>query len=264
MRLNLMIPYYYTLKTRCKDKISKITYILSNIIPIILYNITILKEEKLIYIFLNSIFVLCSYISIYEIGYIYNDVITIEKEENPTLRLKSKDLNIIKENLENIFLSKVFISIFLMIIIKLIAQKINIFLYFILCISTLLVYYVHNNVRNTKINYLTFFLLSTLRFFTPISLFLFKESIFIYLFDIVVINSLIRNFEIIGYKKYYVKNLNIYLRRHGFRVIYYIFLIIFNLVNNKGIVYYMLFYRTLIYILNFFRNYLKKGKKIKV
>lgn len=261
MKLNLVVPYYYTLKTRTKGKIDKITYILNNIVPIVLYNITILKEEKLVYIFLNSVLVLSSYISIYEIGYIYNDVITIEKEENPTLRLKIEELNIIKKNIKTIFLLKIIISISLIIIINLIFIRKDNKPYLIGCILTLLVYYIHNNVRNARINYITFFLLSTLRFFTPISLFLFKENIFRYLLDVILTNSLIRNFEIIGYKKYFIKNINIYKKRHGFRVIYYIILILFNIVGNKCVIYYMLIYRSSIYGLIFLKKYLKKGEK---
>lgn len=270
----IILPFYYTFKTRYNSISGKIGYILTNILPIYLYIYTFLKEKSLLKITIITLIAMCSYMSIYEIGYIFNDTITIKKEKNPTLRLTFQEILSVQKKIKKIVVQKIIVSLIFIFFLKLILKEINIYNYIITFMLTISVYCIHNFYRNSKITYITFFLLSTLRFFSPVSFVLPLKLNFSYLIPIVLYNSLIRNFEQIGNEKYKFKKLNINKNKNGFRVGYYLLMICilklypeFLLKNFKNVLYYLFIYRVLIYLflklkLNLLNNLIMKKDSI--
>ncbi|MGL4934738.1 MAG: hypothetical protein ACRC51_04620 [Cetobacterium sp.] len=253
-----------------KTNLQKVAYIFTYIIPVVLMGL--LNSTKLLMIedLLKIILSILICIGIYEIGYILNDTISIKKEKNPTLRLEENEIKYIQKNINKILILKFVVSTLLFIILKL-AFNLVLVRYVLVVVLILAVYYIHNNFRNNKITYITFFCLSTLRFFTPN--YLLAESnneIINLLLSTVLLFSLIRNFEEIGHKKYYIKNINIHKIRHEFRVGYYLAVLLivtliskvyirYSLQNIKLIIGYLLLYRFTICIL---LKYKKRRRKI--
>lgn len=252
------IPLYYTYKSRMKTNLQKVAYIFTYIIPVVLMGLLNSTKFLIIEDVLKIILSILICMEIYEIGYILNDTISIKKEKNPTLRLEENEIKYIQKNINKVLILKFIVTTVLYIILKLIFN-LSLIKYIIVVILILGVYYIHNNFRNNKVTYITFFCLSTLRFFTPNYLLAHSNNeILNLLLSTVLLFSLIRNFEEIGHKKYYIKNINIHKIRHGFRVGYYLIVLLvvttlqnlnYNLKNIELLIYYLLIYRLSIYIL---------------
>lgn len=74
------IPPVYTLKSRILTKSERISWLV--IFPLFLTFVTLMMNGSLVDLLLHFFAVM----SFYEVGYLFNDFITTQKEENPTLR----------------------------------------------------------------------------------------------------------------------------------------------------------------------------------
>lgn len=258
-----IFPFYYTFHSRCKKASEKISYIFSNLIPIVIVYFLYGRENSFHTIykdFILIIFSIFSFIEFYEIGYILNDVFTIKKEKNPTLRLTEEENKYVENNIYRILFWKLLVSMSFYFFIYYLSKKLILMHYIVTSILTLFVFYVHNNFRNNKVTFLTFFLLSVLRFSSPVLILINRHKILTVILIFIITNSLIRNFEQIGYKKYFIKNINIYKIKDKFRVYYYLSLLLLinilsfifhiNIVKINYILLYMLTYRVLTYVIS--------------
>ena len=148
-----IIPFYYTFYTRIKGKSKRIAYIFTFILPIYIYIIAFNRSFTLID-FIASILGFIGLMSIYEVGYINNDVITIQYEKNPTLRLKEDEIFYARERIGKIRAIKYIIA--LIIIGILVMLNCNYIYYTIGLILIYIVYLAHNKVRDKK-SIITFF-----------------------------------------------------------------------------------------------------------
>lgn len=260
-----MIPLYYTFYSRYKNKFSKIAYIFSSIVPIFVLNFEVNIEKNTLKGMILLFFSILSIMSIYEIGYILNDSLTVKKEINPTLRLSEKERQILENNILMVILEKILISV---LIFKLLRMYTDVsWIKYIMSISFLLgIYFLHNNIRRVKINFFTFMGLSFCRFFMPVYL-ITKNINILFVFLVFLELVLVRNIELIG-KKYKLFNINIYQNRDFFRVIYYLVLLllydIFKInLQFKILLYYLLGYRFLGYLFVKLKNKEKRFLKKK-
>lgn len=264
--IKYIIPFYYTFYTRIKGKSKRIAYLFTFILPIILFAFTTLKQSnvELISGFIAFVIALLGTMSVYEIGYIRNDVFTTKKEINPTLRLSKDECTFVEKNIKSILIFKYLIAIISVIIVFLFGLQGLIYLAGLILIE--IFYYLHNNIRS-RWSILTFFVLSTLRYCVP--LLIFKENVLVVVSVFILVISIPRTLEKAGEKKYKIKfMITIFdtLSKDLFRVIYYLALSVNILAqvmegNIKSVyvimsVYYLL-YRGLIWIAILSKKYRK-------
>lgn len=246
-----IIPFYYTFSKRLNNLFLIGSFILSYIIPIFILSFELKYKENILIFTFNVLLNIAAYTSIYEIGYIMNDVITVKREKEPTIRLCEHERRSIEENIVKICFSKIMISLLLFEILKKI-NHVNNYKYILVILATLIIYCIHNLIRDNRINFFTFMFLSFLKFVSPIYLLygVIDEKIIAQIFLYLVI---IRNFELIG-KKYRFLSINFYKIKDKFRVFFYFFIIIFTFIfkleiKDNIVLFYLFVYRLMGYLI---------------
>ncbi|AWS49984.1 hypothetical protein AM461_03775 [Providencia rettgeri] len=157
MFIEFFIPFLYSFKTRFKRNIKLISWCLIYIVP--------LTFIAYIYSGSHGIIITCINITlvytVYEIGYIFNDVYTIKKESQPTLRLSLLERQYCESNLFFILLIRIIISTIL--ILFLYYLDFNYIYSLIVASLILLTYIIYNSIRNIG-NLFLHFILVNLRY----------------------------------------------------------------------------------------------------
>ncbi|WP_066875150.1 hypothetical protein [Clostridium mediterraneense] len=259
-----IIPFLYTFYTRTKGNSKKVAYLFTFIIPVFLFAYAMLYKSNIspVTIGVGVIVALIGTMSIYEIGYIRNDVFTIKTEKNPTLRLSKDELTYVEKNITTILIVKYIIAILSVIIIYFLKLEYIQFLIALVLIE--IFYFMHNKVRG-RLSILSFFILSTLRYIT--ALMIFKGNVLLTIAVFIVAISIPRTFEKASEKKFNIKYLAF--MRDGtvelnlVRFLYYIALLINVLAEymmlHTGIIFiiltlYYLIYRGLIALVIFMKS----------
>lgn len=178
--LKYFIPFYYTIHSRSKG-IHFLSYFLMVLIPsffILMSNDFLIFDCKLCVLYFIAF---TGMLSIYEIGYIWNDAICIKKDPNPTKRINDEEINFLSKKIWPITIAKIIVSIAVVILLSNFREKYFIILYEISLLLLLIIYIIHNHFRNW-INYITVFLLTTLNY--SCTLFLLSDEKYL-LFNIV-------------------------------------------------------------------------------
>ena len=126
------------------------------------------------------------FICVYEIGYIFNDYVAVKYEDNPRLRNQDTSVN----NL--ILFGWITLRLAVFLIISLLFFEINrifISFYILLVIS----FFLHNQLKNTDLKYLTFINLSIFRFTAPWIFFVSREKVMLYLIPVFFFYVLFRS-----------------------------------------------------------------------
>lgn len=166
---------------------------------------------------------LCAMMSIYEVGYLENDIITTKNEKNPTKRLDEYSHNFLENNYYKIVSLKYFITLLIFILLLVLKASANIQLYIFQFILSLLIlrgiYLIHNKIRN-KYNILTFLGLVIFKHYSIILLFIpFDQSLFV----LMVLLILFCGQRLIEYASKKRFGLNIHIGNLDvFRVYYYL------------------------------------------
>ena len=266
---NFYIPFYYLFYTRLKTKMEIISWFLIFIIPqfFITYSYNQIELEIFFPIFMISQII---FHTLYEIGYLENDIITTKKEKNPTLRLDKKSFSYIESNYNKIKFFKYLIIILFTIIVYYIESNIETETFLNPFICLLLVnrvfFYIHNNLRN-RFNIITFFILSISKYIFPLLLFIDLMNAFYPILLSIITFPLLRTLEICMLKRHKLaifKSQNLDLDK--FRILYYFSNIIIciiiwqilplsyeNFLVSILVLFYFAFYRVSTYFL------IKKG-----
>lgn len=190
-----------------------------------LYIVLVVGEsslETVCYWFVSFVVVFC----FYECGYIFNEVVSVRYEENPTIRIPHPFFSDILKHLENLVTLRIVIgtigSWFL-----LIRYPYNWELYILEVLLLLSVYTIHNFFRG-RINAITMPLEVTLKYMIPITVFVSENKLSIALFTIFVSVVFVRLIEYVS-KKRYISGLNVIKNVDKYRVKYYIASVIFML-----------------------------------
>ena len=184
MNKKLLIPGYYLFYSRLKRKSELFSLLV--VYPFFLgFIIIISKAVELLPFICAFLMGLFTWLSFYEIGYLENDTVTIQKEKKPTLRLPKIEISQIRSTFLKIVVLKLIIGCFgllgLFFINKL--HIMPLFMgYFILGIGvSRIAFFLHNTLRN-QWNIVTYHVLSTTKYLSLIALFLsVVEYRFIYL-----------------------------------------------------------------------------------
>ena len=198
------ISFYYLIHTRLRTNIDLLSWQIIFIIP----------QFTITYFYLNirsDIFVLIFFITqlafhtLYEIGYIENDNLTTKNEKKPTLRLNRKGSAFIKKNYSKVIYVKYLIVLLLVGLLYWIntfaAYRLNIFSFISLLVLNRIFFFLHNNIRS-RLNILTFFVLSITKFIFPLVLFIDFETLLYPILLSVIIFPLLRSIEISTLKRH--------------------------------------------------------------
>jgi hypothetical protein len=267
--IKFYIPFYYLFYTRLKTKLEIISWQIIFIIP--QFFITSFYTEIRLGIFLQ-LFLLSQLIfhTLYEIGYIENDISTIKKEKNPTLRLDKISASYIESNYKKIiYLRYCGVLLFLGLLYFIDTSfkfDTNVIFFIWLILFNRIFFYFHNNIRN-RFNILTFFILAVTKYIFPLVLFVSVEIMLYPIILSVMAFPLLRSIEICMLKRHnFIKFVKIVTDLDKFRILYYLIGLIvclviryFSDINDQNfriaflLFVYFLFYRVVSYF------FIKKG-----
>ncbi|EAB8210463.1 hypothetical protein DUQ60_25900 [Salmonella enterica subsp. enterica] len=165
----IFFPFGYTYISRIKNLSKFISFLLTIPIPCFLFFYYGLVSSENKSCFTGLIFI-WSYINLYifyENGYIENDIKTVKKEENPTLRIVGDLYHFIDNNYYKIISIRVVFFVISILLLFFVSNCILILKLSLLSLATALLYYFHNNIRSV-FKVLTFFCLSSSRFIFPL------------------------------------------------------------------------------------------------
>jgi len=259
------LPFYYLFYSRLKSKIDLISWIIIFIIPqfFITYMYVDLGLEVFVLLFLLSQII---FNTLYEIGYIENDISTTKNEKNPTLRLDGESNTYIKNNYLRIIYFRYF-SVLLSVGLLYWVDSyfdfgLNIVSFFILLAINRVFFYWHNSVRN-RWNLLTFTILAITKYTFPIVLFIDSDKLLYLGLLFIIIFPILRIIEHSTHKRYsFVKYAELIGNHDKFRIVYYAFFSILtfsffffsalsteNFVVVISVLIYFLLYRIFSYLL---------------
>jgi len=219
------IPFYYLIHSRLKTNFDLLSWQIIFIVP----------QFSITYFYLHirsDIFVLIFFITqlifhtLYEVGYIENDILTTKNEKKPTLRLNKKNFTHIKKNYFSItYFRYLVVLLFIGLLYwvdSFIAYRLNILSFIALLIFTRIFFFIHNSVRGRS-NLLTFFVLSTAKFIFPVVLFIRFDTLLYPVLLSIIIFPLLRTIEITTLKRHNFKKISkIISDIDRFRILYYL------------------------------------------
>lgn len=241
----LYIPYMWAFYTRHKTLLNKISFLIIDVYPVLFFSL--IYGMDFMQFFLGFSYMYC----LYEIGYIYNDVISIDKEQNPTYRIAKERFLFIKQHIGELIITRLIIAISIGWVLNEFYFIDSVFV-FTIGLILLIIYYLHNYFRG-RINIATMFGVVLLKYYIPLSIILYnnielKKCIVIIALSIV----LPRLIEYTEKKKLitwlYIKNI------HRFRLLYILGLFTLILINGYFGIEYIVYmglllgYRCLCYI----------------
>lgn len=223
--LRFYIPFYYLIHSRLKSNFDLLSWQIIFIVP----------QFSITYFYLNTrsdIFILLFFITqlifhtLYEVGYIENDILTTKNEKKPTLRLNKVSANYIKKNYSSISYFRYFIVLFFIGVLfwldSFIAYRLNILSFIALLALSRVFFFIHNSVRG-RLNILTFFLLSVTKFIFPVVLFIRFETLLYPILLLVIIFPFLRTIEISTLRRHNFKNFSKIINDiDRFRILYYL------------------------------------------
>lgn len=219
--MKYLMPFTYLFDTRQKDLIHKASFVLVCYLPSVffIYFQKPININDLIIYTIGFISIYC----IYEIGYLFNDIITIKFENNPTIRWDNNKLNMIEKYLPLIVLSKVSLLLFFNAFVYHFCNYSNFAIYCI-CLGILALFFGLHNVCRSRFNILTMFIMISMRYLALPVLILEKIPCKDFIFLIFLI-PVCRTIEYASKPKYKLFSQNWY-NEIKIRFFYYIFLLL--------------------------------------
>ena len=250
------IPLIYTYKTRYNSILRFLSFLFFTCLPS--FYIVIINNEINIQLIISYIVTFIAMYSLYECGYLFNDIVTINFEKNPTLRIEQKYIKIIPKHLENMLTVR--LAIVVLGCFWLYQFTINIKEFCITLFLLFITYSLHNFYRD-RTNIVTMFLLVFLKNFLLVIPFIPTHEFLEAGLIIIITIAAIRTYEFATKERF---NLKINIKNIDlFRIEYYIMATLIvsiletmDYLNNNYMLLMMLFlfYRIVVYILFKFRN----------
>lgn len=168
------LPLLYRYHTRERRRFL-IPFMLTDFLPVFILACSVENIINLHFI-ATFLFAFFAMFSIYEIGYIINDSITIKNELSPVLRLKQAELKYFEK--KELFIFGIRFSNFILFCVLLwIQSKENLTIYLFCNIALLITYFFHNYFRN-KIRFITNTFLNVGKYFIPLIGIAFSSSFY--------------------------------------------------------------------------------------
>lgn len=219
------IPGYYLFHSRLKRK-SEIVSLLY-VYPIFLFLIIFFWGDfQVVYFTITFVVAFLAWLSFYEIGYLENDVFTIKKETNPTLRIPDKEIDLIEKHYRTIISLRCLLGICFILILTCFNSvnwlQLNILGFISFIVIARFAFYLHNTIRS-RWNILTYFMLSFSKYLSLAILFSPNlENFQFILIVILILFPIPRTIEHAAKIKYGIKFLGKHIGNlDRFRVVYY-------------------------------------------
>lgn len=216
------IPFYYLILSRLKSKVDRVSWIIIFIIPPFIMGIFFSTIHVFNYLLIFLIANIAFY-SLYEIGYLENDIQTTKKEENPTIRINKAVQEYLEKNYLKVIIFK-YTTVFILIcsLILLLNDIQKIFSFITILLISRFSFYMHNTIRN-KINIVTFFILAITKYSMVLFLLLPLNKLLIPILLSIVTFPLLRTMEHASRKKYNLSKYSQLIGNHDlFRIKYYL------------------------------------------
>lgn len=203
MFIKFYAPFFYSYSTRFKSSIKLASWGFIYLLPLLFLSFCYFDHYGLLVSIINITLIY----TVYELGYIFNDVYTIKKEKDPTLRLGKKELHYCERNIYKIVAFRFAVVGLLLYLLELV----NFDSTYIFCVLLLivLVYFIYNTIRN-RFNLLLHFFLVNLRYTAVVVPFLPLSSAFLVVFLFPFINLLERcsesRFELVFFQRFILSN----------------------------------------------------------
>ena len=204
--MNFIIPFVYLFNSRLHLRVERISWVFIN--PIVLFLATwLLSNLPLGEHILLFLLAFLAWQSLYEIGYIYNDVFTTKNEVDPTLRLEERDASFIERRFALIVTFRSAISALAFLGIVWLDQYKNLNLHVLWFLGVLglscIAFVAHNSIRN-RLNIITFGVLSATKYSALPLLMVAEEQEVVGLLVSLTMFPLVRTLEHAAKKKYLV------------------------------------------------------------
>jgi hypothetical protein len=158
--VKFVLPGYYLFYSRLVRKSERISWLVVFPFAVLVANMLVAPDDwtLILGIFLPSFL---AWLAVYELGYLENDVFTIDREANPTLRISREEMASIKSNFYKIIgIRLLFFLLLTCLLWYFFADRFSLIYYFATIGLTCLAFYFHNRLRS-RWNILTYFLLSS-------------------------------------------------------------------------------------------------------
>lgn len=221
-----MLAYYLPLGWFYKTRIKKFSF--DNIMRIFMNYFFVVLVIVLIKAGLSAgsiisyvVAMLCMF-SVYECGYIFNDVVTVQYEDKPTFRLRSYDeLKILEKHIQNLITIRIVYLLLGILWFKNFSDYFSGDILVIVILSTFLLvaYSIHNYVRSHW-NALSFFCVINFKYVLPLSFFMtVKDLILVY--PVVFFANIVDQSFLTFVSKSYINLGGLVFDRDKFRAIYF-------------------------------------------
>ena len=227
------LPFNYLIISRLRTKHSKTSWMLVYVIPqFLLFGSS---EGFSIDSFIQFVLLFLSFYTLYECGYLFNDLITTKNEHSPNYRLPFNEIEKLREDFRSIILIKCIVATFLLVAYWSFFSN-ELILHLLVWSTCFLCFYLHNLIRSNW-NILTYSFLCYFKFIAVLELENIEYSIVFLLFP------LIRSIEHSMKNKYSIQYPNILKNLDFNRVIYYLFItIILYLFTNSVFLFIAIYY----------------------
>ncbi len=202
------LPFVYLLHTRLKTKFELISWQIIFFVPqlVITYYYLDIRSNIFIHLFLISQLI---FYSIYETGYIQNDIVTTKKEKKPTIRLNKKNFIFVAKNYFKLTYFRYFIALFFLSVLYWLdtftSYNLKLLNFVLVLTLTKIIFYIHNSIRN-RFTIVTYFLLSILKYSFPIILFINFDKLIFPLIITIMIFPVLRVIEVTTLNRYKYKS----------------------------------------------------------
>jgi hypothetical protein len=197
--INFYVPYVYGIRSRSKTILHKGSFLILFLLPVFLFCFSAAADMNFGRFAISFICAFTSMYCVYEIGYLYNDVITTKNEKMPSYWLPQKEQDYVEKKFQLLVASRVLIVCACLVALSLL-QINNLEIFEVALVLLYLIFTVHNSIRN-KWNVVTNFGLQCLKYCCVTLPFCNKENLIVYMVIMIIQVPLIRSIEFLAKKR---------------------------------------------------------------
>lgn len=160
--LGPLVPWAYLVESRLKSRIERVSWVLVNPVPIVAaaWWVTDLPPGAFA---LAVALAMAAWQSVYETGYLENDLVTTQNEANPTTRLSPERERALRRRYGLVVGAKIALAALLLVGLARVVPLPDVLLFTALVVAARAAFYVHNAVRN-RLNIATYFATAVLKY----------------------------------------------------------------------------------------------------